>query len=70
MSCRLIPICFFPPSDCEPEQQLIPNSELRVINSIAGHFGLFGGEGEGYHSQIDGHLKELLEVSVEEGVLE
>ncbi|WP_203341059.1 alpha/beta fold hydrolase [Planococcus beijingensis] len=61
---------FFPPSDCEPEQQLIPNSELRVINSIAGHFGLFGGEGEGYHSQIDGHLKELLEVSVEEGVLE
>lgn len=61
---------FFPPSDCEREQQLIPNSELKVITSIAGHFGLFGGEGEDYHGQIDGHLKELLAASVPESVNE
>ncbi|TWT25285.1 alpha/beta fold hydrolase [Planomicrobium sp. CPCC 101110] len=61
---------FFPPSDCEPEQKLVPNSELRVITSIAGHFGLFGGEGEAYHGQIDRHLKELLAVPVKEGVHE
>ncbi|MEI3614242.1 alpha/beta fold hydrolase [Pseudogracilibacillus sp. SO30301A] len=52
---------FFPPRDCEAEQKLIPNSELRVINSICGHFALFGGEGEYYHNQIDTHLHELLE---------
>ncbi|MGH2317148.1 alpha/beta fold hydrolase [Planococcus sp. SE5232] len=59
---------FFPPSDCEREQQLIPNSELKVITSIAGHFGLFGGEGEDYHGQVDGYLKELLAASVVESV--
>lgn len=61
---------FFPPSDCEREQRMIPNSELRVITSIAGHFGLFGGEGEAYHGQIDRHLKELLSVPVKQSVHE
>ncbi|NLE96953.1 MAG: alpha/beta fold hydrolase [Propionibacterium sp.] len=49
---------FFPPRDCEKEQALIPNSELRVLNSIGGHFGLFGFEAE-YFEQVDRHLGEL-----------
>lgn len=61
---------FFPPADCEREQQLIPNSELKVIHSIAGHFGLFGGEGPSYHGQIDEHLKALLAIPVPESLLE
>lgn len=61
---------FFPPSDCEREQQLIPNSELKVISSIAGHFGLFGGEGEDYHAQVDSYLKELLSASPVESMNE
>lgn len=55
---------FFPPRDCEAEQKLIPNSELRVINSICGHFGLFAAEGKYYTDQIDKHLNELLETNV------
>ena len=35
---------FFPPRDCAAEQKLVPNSELRVIESTAGHLGLFGFE--------------------------
>ena len=50
---------FFPVQDCAAEQALIPNSELRVVNTICGHFGLFGIEPE-YHEQVDGILKELL----------
>ncbi len=50
---------FFPPHDCEAEQALIPGSELRVVHSIAGHFGLFGFE-PSYLAEIDSHLKELL----------
>lgn len=61
---------FFPPRDCEAEQKLIPGSELRVINSIAGHFGLFGGEGAYYHNQIDKHLNELLAIPVPAKVVE
>lgn len=61
---------FFPPRDCEAEQKMIPNSELRVINSIAGHFGLFGGEGAFYHNQIDKHLNELLAIPVPAKVME
>lgn len=60
---------FFPVRDCEAEQKLIPNSELKVINSICGHFGLFGAEGADYHNQIDNYLKELLASTVEEPVL-
>ncbi|MRG87798.1 alpha/beta fold hydrolase [Salinibacillus xinjiangensis] len=55
---------FFPVRDCEAEQKLIPNSELRVIHSICGHFGLFGGEGADYFNQIDRHLNELLSTPV------
>lgn len=61
---------FFPPTDCEREQQMIPNSELKVIRSLAGHFGLFGGEGPSYHGQIDEHLKALLAVPVSESIVE
>lgn len=50
---------FFPIRDCEAEQQLIPNSELKVIESRLGHFGLFGAE-ESYFEQIDSYLNELL----------
>lgn len=57
---------FFPVRDCEAEQKLIPNSELKVINSICGHFGLFGGEGADYHNQIDNYLYELLAINVVE----
>jgi homoserine O-acetyltransferase len=51
---------FFPPRDCAAEQKLVPNSELRVVESVAGHLGLFGFE-EGYMPQIDRHLGELLQ---------
>ncbi len=54
---------FFPVRDCEAEQKLILGSELRVIDSVAGHLGLFGFE-EGYMPQINRHLGELLEAPV------
>ncbi|WP_131105448.1 alpha/beta fold hydrolase [Ornithinimicrobium sufpigmenti] len=54
---------FFPPRDCEREQALVPNSELRVLHSVAGHFGLFGFE-ESYVAEVDDNLKELLEGQV------
>lgn len=50
---------FFPPTDCEVEQQLIPDSELKVINSIDGHLALFGTDPD-CQAQIDTVLKELL----------
>ena len=49
--------------DCEAEQKLIPNSELRVIKSSWGHLGLFGIEQQ-YVTQIDGNLRELLAYQV------
>ena len=52
---------FFPPRDCELEQRLTPNSELRMLHSIAGHFGLFGFE-QSYLDEVDQHLKDLLAV--------
>jgi homoserine O-acetyltransferase len=54
---------FFPPRDCEAEQQLTPGAELRVLHSIAGHFGLFGFE-QTYLAEVDAHLRELLESDV------
>ena len=36
-----------------------PNSELRVVNTIGGHLGLFGVD-PGYMPQIDQHLGGLL----------
>jgi homoserine O-acetyltransferase len=53
---------FFPPSDCEREQKLVPNSELRVVRSTDGHLALFGVD-PGYIGQIDQHLRELLETT-------
>lgn len=49
----------FPPGDCEPEQKLIPNSELRVLEAESGHLGLFALDAT-YSEQIDKHLGELL----------
>lgn len=54
---------FFPPRDCEAEQRLVPGSELRVLHSIAGHFGLFGFE-QSYLDEVDAHLTELLATEV------
>ena len=53
---------FFPPRDHVAEQKLVPNSELRVIDSTAGHLGLFGFEPD-YMPQINRHLNELLETA-------
>lgn len=53
----------FPVADCTEEQQLTPNSELRVIETLAGHLGLFGIEAE-YLAQIDKHLGDLMAIPV------
>ena len=50
---------FFPVRDCAAEQSLIKGSELRVLPSIAGHFGLFGFE-HTYLDAVDANLRELL----------
>lgn len=54
---------FFPVRDCRREQEQVPGSELRVLHSIAGHFGLFGFE-PSYLDEVDAHLKELLATEV------
>ncbi|HET7480147.1 MAG TPA: alpha/beta fold hydrolase [Rubrobacteraceae bacterium] len=54
---------FFPPRDCKAEQALIPNSELRVVEDILGHLGLFG-VAPTFMPQIDQHLGELLATEV------
>ena len=51
---------FFPVRDCAAEQKLIQDSELRVVESISGHLGLFSLE-PAYMEQIDRHLGELLD---------
>lgn len=53
----------FPPRDCEPEQQMIPGSELRVVDDVLGHLALFG-VAPTYMPQIDRHLGELLNTDV------
>lgn len=53
----------FPPRDCSPEQQLIKDSELRVVNDVLGHLGLFG-VSPTYMPQIDQHLRDLLATEV------
>ena len=55
---------FFPVSDCEREQKLIPNSEFRPIPSPWGHFAMFGIFEEDKKA-IDDRLKELLAVPVD-----
>ncbi len=54
---------FFPPTDCEAEQRLIPGSEFRPLASIDGHLGLFGTDPQ-LLSQLDAHLRELLAAPV------
>lgn len=54
---------FFPVRDCEAEQKLIPNGELRVINDVSGHLGLFAINPD-YMPQIDALLSELLATEV------
>ncbi len=53
----------FPVRDCQPEQQLIKNSELRVVEDVLGHLGLFG-VNPAYLPQIDRHLGDLLNAEV------
>ncbi len=53
----------FPVRDCRPEQEMIKNSELRVIEDIGGHLALFG-TNPAYLPQIDRHLGELLSTDV------
>jgi homoserine O-acetyltransferase/O-succinyltransferase len=53
---------FSPVRDCAAEQELIPDSELRVVESTGGHLGLFAFE-PGYMQQIDRHLGDLLDSS-------
>ncbi|MGQ0846838.1 MAG: alpha/beta fold hydrolase [Sporichthyaceae bacterium] len=50
---------FFPVADHVAEQELIKNSELRVIEDIVGHFGLLG-LNPAYIEQVDRHLNDLL----------
>jgi len=51
---------FFPVGDCTYEQKMIPNSELKVIDTIDGHLALFGTD-PNYIVQVDKYLKELLD---------
>lgn len=53
----------FPVRDCRPEQEMIKNSELRVVEDIGGHLGLFG-TAPTYIPQVDRHLGELLATEV------
>ncbi len=52
---------FFPPRDCAAEQALIRNSELRVVEDVLGHLGLFA-VAPTYMPQIDQHLGDLLSI--------
>jgi len=49
----------FPVRDVQPQQELVANSELRVIEDVLGHLGLFA-VSPTYMPQIDKHLGELL----------
>lgn len=54
---------FFPVRDCAEEQSLVPGSELRVIDDVSGHLGLFAVNPE-FIPQVDRHLAELLVAAV------
>jgi len=54
---------FFPPRDCRAEQELIAGSELRVVNDVLGHLGLFG-VAPTFMPQIDRNLGDLLATPV------
>jgi len=50
---------FFPPSDCQAEWRLIPDAELRPIQTVDRHLALFGADPNAI-GQLDKHLSELL----------
>ncbi len=50
---------FFPVRDCRAEQEMVKGSELRVVQDVLGHLGLFG-VAPTFIPQIDQHLTELL----------
>jgi homoserine O-acetyltransferase len=50
---------FFPVQDHVEDQALIPNSELRVIESLWGHFAMFCMT-EDDRQAIDNNLRDLL----------
>jgi len=54
---------FFPVRDCAAEQALVPDGELRVIDDVHGHLGLFAVD-PGYIPQIDEALAALLSAPV------
>jgi homoserine O-acetyltransferase len=54
---------FFPPADCADDQELIAGSELRVIDSLWGHFAMFC-MSEQDRQTIDDNLRDLLAVRV------
>ncbi len=54
---------FFPPRDCIAEQRLIPNSEVRLLHSVAGHSGL-GAFEQSFRDEVDSALNELLALDV------
>jgi homoserine O-acetyltransferase len=54
---------FFPVRDCRAEQELIPGSELRVLEDVQGHLSLFG-VAPTWMEQVDRHLGELLAIEV------
>jgi len=54
---------FFPVSDCAHEESMIPDSELRPIPSLWGHFAMFGIFEEDKQA-IDDNIRELLETPV------
>jgi homoserine O-acetyltransferase len=50
---------FFPPEDCEAEQQLIPNSKFRIVQSRWAHFAMFCMTAS-ERGQIDDCIRDLL----------
>jgi homoserine O-acetyltransferase len=54
---------FFPVSDCAHEESMIPDSELRPIPSLWGHFAMFGIFEEDKQA-IEDNVRELLETPV------
>lgn len=50
---------FFPVRDCAAEQAMINDSELRVVDDVLGHLGLFAVSPD-YMPQVNRHLGELL----------
>jgi homoserine O-acetyltransferase/O-succinyltransferase len=54
---------FFPIRDCKAEQEHVKGSELRVVNDVLGHLGLFA-VSPTYMPQIDQHVGELLATKV------